>query len=378
MHPELSNQEERTGRVVAERLRALGLEEIKTGWAGHGVTALLRGGKPGPVVAWRADMDALPIDESDQSMSYRSRTKGVKHACGHDAHMAIALGVAEALVKVKSDLPGTVKFVFQPAEEGVPGVAAWGAKRMIAEGALDNPKPAAIFAYHVGGMLEVGTIGVAEEAMSSAVAPVEIEIKGKRAHGAYPYQGIDAVAVASQCVLALQTIHSRQINAVDPSVFTLGTIKGGERRNVLAETVRLTGGVRAYSDAAIDLYEAKIRRTLDGCTGAMGATYAMTMQRDYSPVMNSPTLNAQARPVLEKVFGANHISALRPGMWGEDFSLYQRLMPGIMLLLGTGNKSKGITAGLHTKDFDIDEAALVLGVEAGARMLVRYLEGGAQ
>lgn len=378
MHPELSNQEVRTGKFVAERLKALGLDEVRPNVAGNGVVALLKGGKPGPVVAWRADMDALPIDESNFNVPYKSTVKGVKHACGHDAHTAIGLGIAETLMKVKADLPGTVKFLFQPAEEGVPGVAAYGARLMIQEGALENPKPKAIFAFHVNSQLSAGEIGYTDEAASSFSGTVTITFKGKRSHGAYPYQGIDAVAVASQCILALQTIHSRRVDATKPSVLSLGTIHGGERRNVIAETVKVVGTLRTFSDAVADEYEAKIRQTLDGCTQGMGAGYEFELKRGNSPMVNVPALNRFGQPVLESVLGTGKVKALPPGLYGEDFSAYQKVVPGTMFFLGIANAAKGITAPVHTAEFDIDERALAIGVRSGASLLVNYLMKGDQ
>ena len=373
MHPELSNQEVRTGKLVAERLRVLGMDEVRTNVAGNGVVALLKGGKPGPIVAWRADMDALPIDESGMSMAYKSTVKGVKHACGHDAHTTIGLGIAEALLQIREQIPGSVKFLFQPAEEGAGGVPEWGAQLMIKEGALENPKPAAIFAFHVAGNLNAGTIGYTDNAASSAAANVRIQFKGKRAHGAYPYQGIDAVAVASQCIVALQTIHSRRIDTLEPSVFSLGTIQGGDRRNVIAETVTVAGTVRTFSDKTHDDYEVKIRQTLDGCSSAMGASYDLEYKRGNLAMMNHPALNKAAIPVLEKILGAANTVQSAPGMFAEDFSRYQRVIPGTMFLLGTANPAKGITAGVHTVEFDIDEDVLSLGVRTGASILLDYL-----
>ncbi|MBM3762454.1 MAG: amidohydrolase [Acidobacteria bacterium] len=373
MHPELSNNEVRTGKLVTEKLRALGLEEVKPNIAGNGVTALIKGGKPGPVVAWRADMDALPIDESNFPAPYKSTVKGVKHACGHDAHTTIALGIAETLNQVKDQLPGTVKFVFQPAEEGVPNVPEYGARLMIKEGVLENPKPQAIFAFHVASSVPVGKIAYTDNAASSASSTVNITIKGKRAHGAYPYQGIDAVAIASQCVLALQTIHSRRIDTKEPSVLTLGTIHGGDRRNVIAESIQITGTLRTFSETITDQYEKQIRQTLKGCTSGMGGSFDFNLKRGNIPMLNSPELNKAAIPVIEKVLGPNTTLAQGPGLFGEDFSAYQRVVPGSMFFLGTANVAKGITASVHTAEFDIDEDALSIGVNTGSKILLDYL-----
>ena len=378
MHPELSNNEVRTGKLIVEKLRALGLEDIKPNVAGNGVTALIKGAKPGPVVAWRADMDALPIDESSFNAPYKSTVKGVKHACGHDAHTTIGLGIAETLNQLKSEIPGTIKFIFQPAEEGVAGVTDYGARLMIKEGALENPKPNAIFAFHVASNVPVGKIAYTDNAASSASTGINITFKGRRAHGAYPYQGIDAVAVASQCILALQTIHSRRIDTVNPSVFTLGTIHGGDRRNVIAENVTLTGTLRTFSEAITDQYEAMIKQTLNGCTSAMNASYGLDFKRGNLPMLNSPALNKAAAAVIEKNLGTNSALAQPPGLFGEDFSAYQRVIPGTMLFLGIANPAKGITAGLHTAEFDIDEDALSIGVHAGSKILLNYLTGNAK
>jgi len=378
MHPELSNNEVRTGKLIVEKLRALGLEDIKPNVAGNGVTALIKGAKPGPVVAWRADMDALPIDESSFNAPYKSTVKGVKHACGHDAHTTIGLGIAETLNQLKSEIPGTIKFIFQPAEEGVAGVTDYGARLMIKEGALENPKPNAIFAFHVASNVPVGKIAYTDNAASSASTGINITFKGRRAHGAYPYQGIDAVAVASQCILALQTIHSRRIDTVNPSVFTLGTIHGGDRRNVIAENVTLTGTLRTFSEAITDQYEAMIKQTLNGCTSAMNASYVLDFKRGNLPMLNSPALNKAAAAVIEKNLGTNSALAQPPGLFGEDFSAYQRVIPGTMLFLGIANPAKGITAGLHTAEFDIDEDALSIGVHAGSKILLNYLTGNAK
>ncbi len=378
MHPELSNNEVRTGKLIVEKLRALGLEDIKPNIAGNGVTALLKGAKPGPVVAWRADMDALPIDESTFAAPYKSTVKGVKHACGHDAHTTISLGIAETLNQLKSEIPGTIKFIFQPAEEGVSGVTDYGARLMIKEGALENPKPNAIFAFHVASNVPTGKIAYTDNAASSASTGINITFKGRRAHGAYPYQGIDAVAVASQCILALQTIHSRRIDTVNPSVFTLGTIHGGDRRNVIAETISLTGTLRTFSESITDQYEKMIRQTLDGCTSAMNASYELGFKRGNLPMLNSPALNKAALPVIDKALGPNAALSQGPGLYGEDFSAYQRVIPGTMFFLGISNPAKGITAGLHTAEFDIDEDALSIGVHAGSKILLDYLTRNAQ
>src|SRR5258708_1600403 len=239
MHPELSNREERTSRVVAERLKQIGFTDIRTGVGKYGVVATLKGGKPGPVVAVRADMDALPIQEVND-VPYKSQTPGVKHACGHDVHTTVELGVAEVLSKMKDDVHGTVKFIFQPAEEGAPTGEEGGAKLMIKEGALDNPRPAVIFGLHTEPNLQAGQVGYHVGPAMASSDTFSIMIHGKASHGAQPQLGVDAVVVASQAVLALQNIRSRRIDPLEPLVITVGTINGGTRFNVVAGEVKMT------------------------------------------------------------------------------------------------------------------------------------------
>src|ERR1051325_3743705 len=233
MHPELSNREERTSKIVADKLRALGLDEVRTGVAKYGVVALLKGSKPGPVVAVRADMDALPIQETID-VPYKSQTPGVKHACGHDVHTTVELGVAEVLSKMKEEVRGTVKFIFQPAEEGGPQGEEGGAKLMLKEGAFETPRPQAIFGLHTEPNLQAGQIGYHVGPAMASSDTFYITVKGKSAHGAQPQLGVDAVVVAAQCVLALQNIRSRRIDPLEPLVITVGTIHGGTRFNVVA------------------------------------------------------------------------------------------------------------------------------------------------
>ncbi|MDT7808324.1 MAG: hypothetical protein QOJ70_2137, partial [Acidobacteriota bacterium] len=282
MHPELSNREERTSRVVAERLRALGLTDVKTGVGKYGVTALLVGAKPGPVVAVRADMDALPIQEVND-VPYKSQTPGVKHACGHDVHTTIELGVAEILSKMKDDVHGTVKFIFQPAEEGAPVGEEGGAKFMIKEGALDNPRPQVIFGLHTEPNLQVGQIGYQVGPAMASSDTFSITIHGKTSHGAQPQLGVDAVVVASQCVLALQNIRSRRIDPLEPLVITVGTIQGGDRFNVIAGEVKMTGTMRTFNEQVRERSIAMMRETLQNVTAAYGATYELNIG-DGNPV----------------------------------------------------------------------------------------------
>ncbi len=378
MNPELSNKEARTGQVIAARLKELGFTDIKTGVAGHGVIAVLKGGKPGPVVAWRTDMDALPIDESTFNVPYRSKNAGVKHACGHDAHMAVALGVADLFSKMKKDIPGTVKFIFQPAEEGVSDAEYFGAALMIREGALQNPKPDAIFAFHVSPMLEAGKVGYAKGAFLASADSLNITVKGKKAHGAFPHEGSDALVSAAQCVNMLQTIHSRRVSTMEPSVLSIGTINGGDRSNVVADSVKMEATLRTYSEATREAYRTYVRQTMQGCTAINGGGFDLEWVQPSYPVTTNPDLVVdKVLPTLERTLGKDNVKQMAPQMGGEDFSLFQKEIPGAMFWLGVRNEARGITSGLHTADFDIDELSLPTGVKAAANILLDYLKANA-
>jgi len=371
-HPELSNREERTSRVIAERLRALGFDEVKTGVGRYGVVALLKGAKPGPVVAVRADMDALPIEET-LDVPYKSENPGVKHACGHDVHMAIQLGVAELLSRRRGEIQGAVKFIFQPAEEGAPAGEEGGAALMIREGALENPRPQAIFGLHVMPKIEVGQIGVNSGSAMASSDSFVITIHGKKVHGAYPHQGIDAVVVAAECVTALQTIRSRRIDAVEPVVISIGIIQGGNRFNIIADEVRLEGTVRTLSDDARRRVPELMRQTLVGITAAYGATFAMDYQQRGAITYNDPKLVEETLPVMRRVLGESKVTFPPPQMGSEDFSYYQKVVPGFFYFLGVGNQARGITAMIHTPEFDVDEDSLVVGVKVMTNVLLDYL-----
>lgn len=373
MHPELSNREERTARVVAEKLRALGLTQVKTGVARHGVTALLVGGRPGPVVAVRADMDALPIDET-LDVPYKSRVPGVKHACGHDVHTTVGLGVAELLSRMRADLPGTVKFIFQPAEEGAPPGEEGGAKLMVEEGALENPRPRAIFGLHTDPQLEVGQIGYHSGPAMASSDRISITIKGKSSHGAQPHRGVDAIVVASEAVLALQNIRSRRIDPLEPLVITLGTIQGGNRNNIIADEVKLTGTMRTLNEEIRERAQVLMRETLASVTSAYGASFELQFDGSLPVTYNEPSLVAEMLPTVQRVVGDKNTVALKPFMPAEDFSFFQKVVPGFYYFLGVANREKGITAGWHTPEFDVDEESLVVGVKVMSNVLLDYLE----
>jgi amidohydrolase len=373
IHPELSNREERTSRIVAERLRALGLEDVKTGVGKYGVTALLRGSKPGPVVAVRADMDALPIQENID-VPYKSVVAGVKHACGHDAHTTIQLGVAEVLSKMRDQINGTIKFIFQPAEEGPPNGEEGGAPLMIKEGALENPRPSAIFALHTKPDAEVGQIVFQSGPAAASADHFYVTIRGKKTHGAYPHEGIDAVVVAAECVSALQTVRSRRVDPTEPLVVSVGIIQGGNRFNIIADEVKLEGTIRTLGEDVRKRAHSLIRETLDGITKAYGANYELKIDEMAAVTYNDPKLVEEMLPTMRRVLGDANVIARKPGMGAEDFSYFQRVVPGFYYFLGTGNKARGITAAWHTPEFDIDEDSLVVGVKLMSNVLLDYLD----
>ena len=372
MHPELSNQEERTSRIVAEKLRSFGIEDIRTNVAGYGVVALLKGAQPGPVVALRADMDALPINET-MDVPYKSRVPGVKHACGHDAHTTIELGVAELLSKMRGDIHGSVKFVFQPAEEAPPGEKPVGAALMIQEGALENPRPGAIFGLHTSTEIDAGKIGYRAGAAQASSDSFIITIHGKMSHAADPQKGVDSIVVAAQCVTALQTIKSRRIDTFEPIILTIGTIHGGNRPNIIPDEVKMEGTVRTFNEAVRKQVEEMMRQTLGGVTAAYGATYDLEYRHGTMVVFNDPKLVEASLPSIRRAVGDANVMEAPKRMGAEDFSFYEQVVPGFLLRLGSGNKAKGITAEAHTPDFDIDEECLVTGVKVMSNLVLDYL-----
>jgi amidohydrolase len=373
MHPELSNREVRTAQVVAERLRALGLEEVKTGVGKYGVVAMVNGKQPGPVVAVRADMDALPIEETI-AVPYKSKNPGVKHACGHDVHLSVQLGVAELLSRMRDRIRGRVKFIFQPAEEGPPPGERGGAGLMIEEGCLENPRPAAIFGLHTMPNLEVGQIGYNIGPAMASSDRFSITIRGKKVHGAYPHDGVDAVVIAAECVTALQSIRSRRINTQEPLVITVGSIHGGNRFNIIADEVKLDGTMRTLSEDVRAQAMAMMKQTLAGVTAAYGGGYEIEFAGNNPVTYNDPALAQAMLPVMRRVLGEANLLQPRPQMGAEDFSRYQQVIPGFFYFLGVGNKAKGITAMIHTPEFDVDEDCLVIGVKVMTNVLLDYLD----
>jgi amidohydrolase len=386
-HPELSNREVETAKYIAERLRSFGLEP-QTGIARTGVVATLKGAKPGPVVALRADMDALPVREevdvpfaSKAMGEYEGQKVGVMHACGHDAHMAIGLGAAKLLTALKDKLPGTVKFIFQPAEEGAPrGERPAGAELMVKEGVLENPHVDAVFGLHVFGNVETGRIQTRSGPLLASSDLFEIIVRGKQTHGAAPWMGIDPIVVGSQIVTALQTIVARQIDISKlPAVITVGQFSGGVRSNIIPDTVRMTGTIRAFDDRIQADILARVKRTAESIAASAGATAEVTIDPQYPVTANHTELTARMRSTLDRVApGAVGESPLITG--AEDFTYYQRHTPGLFLILGITPKDQvGKAAQNHSPRFFVDERGLVTGVRALTHLAADYLfAGGAQ
>lgn len=378
-HPELGNRETRTAALVAAHLRSLGLE-VRTGVATTGVVGILRGGKPGPAIALRADMDALPVTEegnlpfkSTVRTEYNGQQVGVMHACGHDNHVAILLGTATVLAGMKAELPGTVTFLFQPAEEGPPAGERGGAGVMIEQGALDNPKVEAVFGLHVrpGRIGEVGYHAGGAMASSNALT---IVVHGKQTHGAVPWGGIDPVVVSAQVITGLQAIISRQMNlAVAPAVLTIATIHGGVRNNIIPDSVVMTGTIRMFDPAMQQDIQARIRRTVTDLASAWGATATVTIVPGTPVLVNDPALTARMQPTLERY--AKRAFADIPWTPSEDFALYGRKAPSLFVFLGVTPDSMKVedAASNHSPKFFADESALPYGVQVMTGLAVDYL-----
>ena len=386
-NPELSNREFKTAEKVAAHLKSLGLS-VKTGVAHTGVVGLLKGGKPGPVVGLRADMDGLPVTErtpvpfaSKARSTYNGRDVGVMHACGHDTHIAILMGVAEALVSIKDDLKGSVKFIFQPAEEGAPRGERGGARLMVEEGTLENPKVDAIFGLHISAKTEVGIINYRPNGIMAASDSYRILVKGKQTHGSTPWTGIDPVVVSAQIIMGLQTIISRQTALTeDAAVVSVGSIHGGVRNNIIPEEVEIIGTIRTLDTAMQDKIHEKIRLTATKIAESAGAVAEVKINKGYPVTYNDPELTAQMLPTLQEAAGAEHVKLIKAITGAEDFSIFQQKVPGLYFFLGgmpRGKKAED-AAPHHTPDFFIDESGLKLGVRALSYLTLDYMEQAAK
>lgn len=368
-HPELAFQEVRTAGIVAERLRALGVEDIRTGIAQTGVTGLIRGEKgDGKTVLLRADMDALPILEENE-VEYVSQSPGVMHACGHDAHTAMLLGVTRLLLDRRDAFAGTVKVLFQPSEESPPG----GAKPMIEAGVLEDPKVDAAFGIHIDQDNPVGIIEVRPGPAMAAADRFHLVIHGKGGHGAKPHDTVDPIVIGAQIVTALQTLVARAVDPTHEAVVTVGTFKAGEAFNVIPDTAELGGTVRTFNAKNRDFLEARIETLARGIAQAMGAEIAFSYTRGYPATVNDPEMTELVREEAAKVVGPDGVRDAALAMGAEDFSYFLEAVPGSFWFIGSQNPERGLVWGHHHPRFDLDEAALAIGMESMVNVALRYL-----
>ncbi|MEZ0471213.1 amidohydrolase [Luteimonas salinilitoris] len=383
-HPELSNRETRTGELVAEHLRSLGLEP-KTGIAHTGVTAVLKGGRPGPRIALRADMDALPVTEqtglpfaSKVTDTYRGQSTGVMHACGHDAHTAILMGVAEALAGMREELPGEILFVFQPAEEGAPEGEEGGAALMLKEGVFEEFIPDAVFGLHVFSTLNADQVGVRAGPMMAASDRFGLKVIGRQTHGSRPWGGVDPIVASAQIISQAQTIVSRQMDiSKQPVVVTFGAINGGIRYNIIPDEVELVGTIRTFDeDMRKDVF-ARLNHIAEHVAAANGATVEAQIPADEgNPVtFNNEALTERMRPSLAAAAGAGKLVELPLIMGAEDFSLYAQKVPGMYFFVGATpvGEDPAAAPSNHSPQFDVDESALDLGFRAMLQVALDYL-----
>ncbi len=368
-HPELGFAVHRTAAIVADHLRSLGCE-VRTGVGKSGVVALLHGGRPGPTVMLRADMDALPIQEVSDA-PYASQVPGVMHACGHDGHVAMGLGAATLLARHAAELPGKVLFVFQPAEEGEGGAIA-----MIQDGAIADPVPDVAFGIHLWNTLPLGRVVAQAGPLMAAADIVRIVLRGRGGHGALPHEAVDAIAVAGQVLSALQTIISRNVDPQETAVLTIGTVHGGTAFNIIAETVEMEGTIRTFSESVRETVLTRLQVLLNGITSGMGAGYELTVNRVTGTVVNDPAVAEIARAAAVQVVGNTAVAWQPPLMVSEDFAEFAQRVPACFMLLGSANPSLGLNMPHHNPRFDFDERALPIGAALLAAAAVRFLTGG--
>ncbi len=383
-NPELGNREFRTAALVAEHLNRLGLDEVRTGVAHTGVVGLLKGAFPGPVVALRADMDGLPVtEEVDVPFASKVRTiwngeeVGVMHACGHDCHTAILLGVASVLAGLRKQLRGTVKFIFQPAEEMPPKGEEGGAKLMIQQGALQNPAPQAIFGLHVTSRQNVGTIGWRSGPTMASSDRFSITVHGRQTHGAAPWLGVDPIVTSAQVVLGLQTVVSRGVDiAREPAVVTVGMIKGGVRENIIPDNVEMRGTIRTFDEGMRDDVHERVTTMAEAIARGSRAGCTVCIDKNYPVTVNDPALTAQMLPTLQRVAGAEKVLFVPKVTGSEDFSYYQQLVPGLFFFVGVTRPDldPSKAPANHSPRFHVDERALLLGVRALANVACDWLE----
>ena len=381
-NPELSNRETNTGKFIADHLKSLGIE-VQYPVAKTGVVGLLKGPKPGPVIALRADIDALPVTERN-SLPFASKVKttfngqetGVMHACGHDSHIAILMAVAEILSKNKNELRGTIKFIFQPAEEGAPVGEEGGASLMVKEGVLENPKVDAIFGLHIQSMRPVGTIGYRAGGMMAASDNYTVKVKGAQSHGAAPWMGIDPIVISSQIITGLQTIISRQTDLTkEAAVISVGRFQSGIRENIIPEEAVFAGTIRTLDVSMQDKIHEKIKLTATKIAESGGATAEVTIRRGTPVTYNDPALTAKMVPSLNKAAGVDHVFSVNAVTGAEDFAFYQQKVPGLFFFVGAMPPEADINkvASHHTPDFYIDERGFITGLKAMLQVTVDYM-----
>jgi len=365
-HPELSHREERTARVAAAYLQNLGLE-VETGIAGHGVAATLKGAQPGRVIAFRADMDALPIREAVE-VPWRSKHEGVMHACGHDFHLSLALGAARLIGRLKDRLAGTYRFILQPAEEGPPQGRATGAQGMVAAGVLDKPRVDAILGLHVAPTLDVGNIRYGKDVVMAGSDHLTITVTGKSAHGATPHRGVDPILASAQALTQIKAFLSQEIDTRHPVVLTFGRIEGGNRFNILADKVILEGSLRYLTDAVRLQVITGMKRHLAGLAKATGAKIELVHTPIYPILRNDPRLSDLAVRLLGRILGAKSLQVHHPAMGSEDFSYFAAKVPAFYFFLGVRTPGTRGQA-LHSPEFNPDEKALPFGLGAVAGLM---------
>ncbi len=381
-HPELSNREFRTSKVIAAHLESLGLE-VQTGIAHTGVVAILKGAKPGPLIAIRADMDALPVTEevdlpfaSKATDTYRDQTVGVMHACGHDTHVAMLMGVAENLVKSQSSLAGDVMFIFQPAEEGAPAGEEGGAELMLKEGLFAKRKPDQVFGMHVTSSLPTGVIGLRSGPAMASEDSFTITVKGRQTHGSRPWGGVDPIVASAQIINSVQTIISRQVDVTKaPAVVSFGAINGGIRSNIIPDEVELIGTIRTFDQDMRAEIKVKLAEIAELSAKTLGATAITEIDAGYPVTVNDPQLVADMRPVIRSVVGKDNL--IEPGLitGAEDFSYYALETPGLFYFLGVtpAGKDPATVASNHSPSFYVDESALKVGVQTMTQVALTAL-----
>ena len=382
-HPELSNREFATSKLVADELRALGLE-VKTGIAHTGVVGMLKGGKPGPLIALRADMDALPVTEqvdlpfaSKVTTEYRGQKVGVMHACGHDTHVAMLLGVAHNLVKLKDQLAGDVMFIFQPAEEGAPDGEEGGAELMLKQGLFADRKPEKVFGLHVTSRAHTGTIALRSGPALASEDSFSIKVKGKQTHGSRPWQGVDPIVASAQVINSVQTIISRQVDVTKaPAVVSFGAINGGIRTNIIPDEVELIGTIRTFDQQMRKDIKQRLADIATNAAATLGATATTHIDAGYPVTVNNPELVAEMRPVLASVVGKDNL--IEPGLitGAEDFSYYALETPGLFFFLGVTPPEHDLAAAPsnHSPHFYADEDAFNIGIEAMTKLALYQLQ----